>query len=44
MMTRLWNNSLKKLDDLGMSKDSLEVHEYEDGGPHDHRVGVAGSL
>jgi len=25
----IWNRSLKKLDELGLSKDSLEVHEYE---------------
>jgi predicted esterase len=26
---RVWNSSLKKLEELGLSEDSIEVHEYE---------------
>ncbi|KAF2769400.1 alpha/beta-hydrolase [Teratosphaeria nubilosa] len=30
--TRIWNRSLKGLEAVGLSKDSLEVHEYENTG------------
>ena len=26
---RVWNNSLKKLEELGLNKEAMEIHEYE---------------
>jgi len=41
--TRVWNRTLKKLDDLGLNRSALEVHEYEGLG-HSLNGAVLGDL